>query len=187
MTYPAKTPAIPAEPAEPILRPLRESDAADVLAAFDSNPDMIRQGNIVTLERAVSYVRKLIADEDCRPWALDLGGRLIGLVGVTIDTEHRSGWFWYWMHNDFRERSWMSRAAIGVANRVLDADLDRLELAHRTNNPASAGVAQAAGFVREGTERGKFLINGVRIDVATYGRLATDPVPAGQPLLFRSK
>ncbi len=45
------------------------------------------------------------------------------------------------------------------------------------NNPASAGVAAAAGFVREGVERGKFLIDGERIDVVTYGRLRSDPWP----------
>ncbi len=52
-----------------------------------------------------------------------------------------------------------------------------MELGHRVNNPASGAVAQAAGFVREGVEHGKFLIAGVRVDVATYGRLVTDPIP----------
>ncbi len=56
--------------------------------------------------------------------------------------------------------------------------LERLELGHRVNNPASAAVAEAAGFVREGVERGKFLIAGARVDVTTYGRLVTDPMPA---------
>lgn len=56
--------------------------------------------------------------------------------------------------------------------------LDRLELGHRMNNPASGAVARAAGFVQEGTERGKFLIDGERVDVLTYGRLRSDPGPA---------
>ncbi|NMA78262.1 MAG: GNAT family N-acetyltransferase [Actinomycetales bacterium] len=56
--------------------------------------------------------------------------------------------------------------------------LERLELGHRVNNPASGAVARAAGFVQEGTERGKFLIDGERVDVLTYGRLRSDPGPA---------
>lgn len=84
-----------------------------MLAAFESNPDMARQGEAASL-----------AD-----WALTTRG------------------------------------------------LERLELGHRVNNPASGAVAKNAGFVKEGTERGKFLIDGQRIDVDTYGRLASDPAP----------
>lgn len=60
--------------------------------------------------------------------------------------------------------------------------LERLELGHRVTNPASGGVARRAGFVVEGTEREKFLIDGQRIDVLTYGRLRSDPTPT-TPLL----
>jgi RimJ/RimL family protein N-acetyltransferase len=60
--------------------------------------------------------------------------------------------------------------------------LERLELGHRVDNPASGAVARAAGFLHEGTEREKFLIGGERVDVLSYGRLATDPAPP-TPLL----
>jgi RimJ/RimL family protein N-acetyltransferase len=50
------------------------------------------------------------------------------------------------------------------------------------NNPASGAVAAAAGFVKEGTEREKSLVDGQRVDVDTYGRLATDPWPHHDPL-----
>ena len=61
---------------------------------------------------------------------------------------------------------------------------ERLELGHRVDNPASGGVARAAGFVVEGLERGKFLVNGVRVDVRTYGRLRSDPVPTTEELTW---
>jgi RimJ/RimL family protein N-acetyltransferase len=38
-------------------------------------------------------------------------------------------------------------------------------------------VARAAGFIEEGRERGKFLIEGERVNVLTYGHLTTDPRP----------
>ncbi|MGO1408991.1 MAG: GNAT family N-acetyltransferase [Brachybacterium sp.] len=64
--------------------------------------------------------------------------------------------------------------------------LERLELGHRANNPASGAVARAAGFVHEGTERGKFLVDGERLDVLTYGRLVTDPAPSTAGLPWQS-
>ncbi len=82
------------------------------------------------------------------------------------------------MHRAHRCRGTASRAAAIVANWALGpGGLERLELGHRVTNPASKAVAEAAGFVREGVERGKFLLAGIRVDVLTYGRLVTDPTP----------
>jgi RimJ/RimL family protein N-acetyltransferase len=68
------------------------------------------------------------------------------------------------------------RAVAGWA--FQDVGLFRLELGHRTNNPASCRVAVGAGFVVEGLERGKLRYDGVRYDVELHARLATDPPPA---------
>lgn len=109
--------------------------------------------------------------------------RLVGVVAVTVDRTNRSGWFWYWMNRTHRGRGWTSRAAATVADVALrEWGLERLELGHRMTNPASGRVALAAGFVHEGLERGKFLVEGARVDVVTYGRLATDPVPGYVPV-----
>ncbi|WP_034499972.1 GNAT family N-acetyltransferase, partial [Actinomyces sp. S6-Spd3] len=111
-------------------------------------------------------------------WAVVEEDTLVGLVCVSVDEENLNGWFWYWMAEDARGRGWMSRAAATVANWALTTrGLERLELGHRVNNPASGAVARRAGFIKEGTERQKFLIGGQRIDVDTYGRLASDPQP----------
>ncbi|MCO1338761.1 GNAT family N-acetyltransferase [Kocuria polaris] len=167
-----------------LLRPLWESDAAEVLAAFRSNPDMARQGEVASLEDAERYVRALLRPDGHQiPWALASDDRLVGLVCVTADPANRSGWFWYWMSEDARGNGWMARAAATVADWALTVGgLDRLELGHRVNNPASGRVARAAGFVKEGTGRGKFLIDGERIDVDTYGRLHSDPFPQAEPV-----
>lgn len=70
-----------------------------------------------------------------------------------------------------------------VANWALSTGgLERLELGHRMDNPLSGNVAAAAGFIHEGRERGKFLIDGQRVDVLTYGRLRTDPWPPANSL-----
>lgn len=161
------------------LRRLRAADAHAVHAAFTSNSDMARQGDVQTLVDAERYVARLIDPQSSHEaWAVVEGDVLVGLVCVSVDEEHRSGWFWYWMADSARGKGWTSRAAATVARWALaDRGLERLELGHRVNNPASGVVAVRAGFVREGTERGKFLVDGEQIDVDTYGRLRSDPEP----------
>lgn len=168
------------------LRRLLATDAPAVHAAFASNPDMHRQGDVATLEQAEEYVARLTAPGSAHEaWGIAADAGLVGLVCVTVDEPNRNGWFWYWMTDAARGRGWMSRAAATVANWALhERGLERLELGHRVNNPASGAVARSAGFVKEGTERGKFLIDGQRIDVDTYGRLRSDPAPTVTPLPF---
>ncbi len=161
----------------PVLRRLRPDDASDVLAAFASSRDMARQGNVMTLGDAARYIETITASPR-EAWGLDDDGRLVGVVGLDVDEANRNAWFWYWLHAETRGKGWMRRAAATVADWALsDRGLERLELGHRANNPASAGVARAAGFIHEDRERTKFLIESERIDVLTYGRLRTDPFP----------
>lgn len=160
------------------LRRLRAEDAAAVLDAFLSAPDMARQGEVTTAAEAEAYVSRLIDPAGPhRAFAIDVDGVLAGLVAVSIDAVNRNGWFWYWMHAAHRGRGLTSAAARAVADWALgeDGGLERLELGHRVDNPGSEAVARAAGFVPEGREREKFLIAGERVDVLTYGRLRSDP------------
>lgn len=163
----------------PELRRLRTTDAPDVLAAFAAASDMARQGDVTDARGAIAYVERLT--EVAGPhlaFAVVHQGRVVGVVGVTVDGGNRNGWFWYWMHTAFRGRGWTSRAAATVADWALgQGGLHRLELGHRMDNPASGSVARAAGFVREGVERSKLLIDGERLDVVAYSRLPSDPLP----------
>lgn len=177
------------------VRPLRPGDAPDVLAAFGSAPDMARQGEVTTLEEAQAYVDHLTREGgSTRAFAIEVGEMLVGLVGVVVDRQNRLGWVSYWLHAAHRGRGLATRAVATVADAALgrpgaggaagahDGCLERLELGHRVNNPASGQVALAAGFVREGLEREKFLVDGERLDVATYGRLRSDPWPTTEHL-----
>lgn len=162
------------------LRRLRRGDAAAVLDAFASDPAMQRQGTVRDLAEAAAYVVRLLDPAgDREPWAVvDDADRLVGLVLVDVDRANRNGWVSYWLNASHRGRGLASAAVTAVADRALrEGGLERLELGHRANNPASGRVARAAGFVQEGVERAKFLVDGERIDVLTYGRLRTDPWP----------
>lgn len=166
------------------LRAVRPADAKAVLAAFTANPDMARQGEVGTLDQARTYVDWLLGEQRRAVAVASTDGSMVGLVAISVDEDNRVGWFFYWMHEAARGKGLAARAAATVAHRALSPSdqggwgLDRLELGHRANNPASGAVARAAGFVHEGTERQKFLIDGERHDVLTYGRLRTDPPPA---------
>ena len=173
--------------ADPHLRPLCPGDAARVLEAF-VEPGMSRQGDVEDLDDARRYVERL-CDPGGGHRAFAMVGEddvLLGMVAVAIDEENRSGWFFYWTHPEGRGRGWAGRAAATIAQHALTVlGLERLELGYRANNPASGGVARAAGFVQEGLERGKFLVDGERIDVITCARLLSDPAPT-TPLLRMS-
>jgi RimJ/RimL family protein N-acetyltransferase len=168
---------------------VRSGDAPAVLAAFRSAADMARQGGVRTLEQAQEQVAWLRVPQRRAIAIVDAEDLLVGLVAISVDEENRSGWFFYWLHAAHRGRGLAARAAATVAERALrpEADggwgLERLELGHRVENVGSGAVARAAGFVHEGTERGKFLVDGRRRDVHVMGRLRSDPAPrtAGLP------
>lgn len=167
-----------------VVRRLKPEDAADVLAGFSADPEMSRQGDVTDLDSAQKYIDFITdSDQGNQGFAVAVAARCTGVVGINGATAHRLGWFFYWMHPQFRGHGLTARAAAAVANWALDSGgFERLELGHRVTNPASAAVAQAAGFIHEGTERKKFLIDGQRVDVLTYGRLGTDPLPQTRPL-----
>lgn len=158
------------------LRRLRVEDAPHVLDAFVAGgAEMLRQGDVRTLATATAYCERLLGQ---LAFVADLPDLPVAaLVAISVDEANRNGWMFYWSHPQARGQGVTKAAARAVANWALSpdgADLHRLELGHRANNPASRGVALAAGFVHEGTEREKFLVDGERIDVLTYGRLRTD-------------
>ncbi|MEU6465728.1 GNAT family N-acetyltransferase [Streptomyces sp. NPDC046976] len=117
--------------------------------------------------------------------AVDEEDTVLGQVAVSaIDRRHSTGWVSYWTTRAARGGGVASGACRSLARWAFDdAGLFRLELGHRVNNPASCRVARAAGFAVEGLQRQKLEYDGVRHDVETHARLATDPEPAeaGRP------
>ena len=66
---------------EMTLRALRADDAADVLAAFDSDPSMARQGTVTTVAEADAYIYGLLDPSgNNHPFAICDGDRLVAPV-----------------------------------------------------------------------------------------------------------
>lgn len=109
----------------------------------------------------------------------DGGDTALGGVAVGgVNARHSTGWISYWTTAAARGRGVAAHGCRALADWCFtDLGLFRLELGHRTDNPASCRVARAAGFAPEGLQRQKLAYDGVRYDVELHARLATDPRP----------
>lgn len=166
------------------LRPWESSDVPVVLEAF-AEPVMERQADapITTAADAEQWIQRrrnqwhqevvygfAVADST----NVALGGVAVG----NLNPEHATGWISYWTTSAARGKGVATHSCRALAHWCFtDLGLFRLELGHRTNNPASCRVALAAGFAPEGLQRQKLAYDGVRYDVETHARLATDPHP----------
>jgi RimJ/RimL family protein N-acetyltransferase len=129
------------------LRRWAPGDAAAVLAAF-AVPDM--RPPIASVAAADHWLR-VRAEE----WAAGTGyafavvdryGAALGNVAVTA-IESDAGWVSYWTAAAARGRGVATRGVRALAIWSFgDLGLSRLELGHRTTNPASCVVAVRAGF-----------------------------------------
>lgn len=172
------------------LRPWKASkDAATLRAAITaSDPDLARQ--MAAHGPGDDSLARLFSKEygapssTHAPFAIVLEGRAVGNVGISaMEDTHLSGWCHYWLLPAARGLGLASRALTAAADWAFtERGLQRLELGHRANNPASCAVATRAGFLAEGVERGKLLYDGVRYDVELHARLFTDPAPELAPL-----
>ncbi|MHA6763807.1 GNAT family N-acetyltransferase [Streptacidiphilus sp. PAMC 29251] len=164
------------------LRRWDDTDATAVLAAF-APAEMVRQAGrpILDAADALLWLADRRRDWDGRTgysWAVvDHRATVLGSVTVSsVDRRHDTGWVSYWIVESARGRGVAAAAAGALCGWAFeDLGLFRLELGHRTNNPASCRVAERAGFKVEGLERAKLRYGEKRYDVELHARLATDP------------
>lgn len=81
---------------------------------------------------------------------------MLGCAAVTaVNHVHDTGWVSYRTVEGARGGGVAAAGVRALARWAFDdLGLHRLELGHRTNNPASCKVAERAGFAVEGLERG---------------------------------
>ncbi len=167
-----------------LLRPWRETDAAVLSALSASVPDLGTQFGETVLDSADAaqrFIETRLAwqpERSCN-LAIEVGGKAAGNVGISnIDQRHHTAWIYYWLSPEARGLGLAARSTATLARLAFEElDVFRLELGHRTNNPASCRVATRAGFAPEGVERAKLQYGTARFDVETHARLATDPAP----------
>jgi RimJ/RimL family protein N-acetyltransferase len=164
------------------LRPWTVGDAAGVVVAFAAaDMDQQRDTPITAIGQAEQWIAARQAAWTAGTafsWvAADADDGLLGSVMISsLNRAHDTGWVSYWTSPAARGRGVASGALRAVAAWAFaEIGLFRLELGHRTNNPASCAVARSAGFLAEGLERSKLRYGDTRYDVELHARLATDP------------
>ncbi|WP_309081358.1 GNAT family protein [Zhihengliuella sp.] len=170
------------------LRPWRVDDAPALTEAWARSGDLGPQTGDADLSdplAARSFIEQHMLQEPgaggapSRNWAVDVDGQAVGNIGLSaIELRHGTAWAYYWLSRSVRGRGLAARGLASVAAWAFEQDLFRLELGHRTNNPASCSVALRAGFLAEGIERQKLRYGQERYDVELHARLATDPAPS---------
>ena len=112
------------------------------------------------------------------------GGELLGSVSLhSIDRDQADAEIGYWTAPAARGQGVAVAAVVAVCSWAFPAvGLDRIELVHAVENPASGRVAAKAGFVLEGRLRRSYRYgDGVKHDELLWSRLADDPPPPDAP------
>jgi RimJ/RimL family protein N-acetyltransferase len=169
-----------------LLRPWREDDADATWAALRDPEILLWNSSGSASREAVARFLRARADwsgGDHASWAVvdPATGELLGSVSLhSIDREQGTAEVGYWTAPAARGR--------GVAGRAVDAacrwafavlPVERIELLHAVENPASGRVAERAGFTLEGRLRRSYrYADGRKHDELLWSRLAGDPPPA---------
>ncbi len=139
-----------------IVRTLRTNDADD-LARCANDRDIWRNlkdrfPHPYALEHATSFISYCQAQERESAFAIDVGGRLAGVIGFEHrdDIWRRSVELGYWLGRAYWGKGIASDAVRGVTEWAFtEWDINRVWAGVFAWNPASARVLEKAGFTRE--------------------------------------
>ena len=106
-----------------------------------------------TQDDALAFVRGEV-QPDVDHLAIVLEGRVVGAIGIGLNSQQYRGHIGYWMARNARGRGICTRALRLLSRWALDElALQRLELITDPDNHASQRVAEKVGFRREGILR----------------------------------
>lgn len=102
-------------------------------------------------------------------------GKLIGIIGIHIDKEHKKAQLGYWLGKSFWGKGYISE----VLKEVIKFGFEELQLnkifaTHFLFNPASGKAMQNAGMKYESLQVQEYLHNGQFLDVKRYYILKED-------------
>ena len=174
---------------------LRAPTADDARGALEMliDPQTARWSPCADVVDEASALAWCLARADCSAgdhasWhaVLRTNGDFVGSVSVfSVESAHLTAHVGYRVHPERRGLGY-AQEALRAATTWAFAELgvERLQLEHDVDNPASCGVALGAGYAFEGVLRGSYReADGTRRDEHVHGRLAVDPAfgPAPPP------
>lgn len=162
-----------------ILRPFDDDDVEAVVTAF-STPD-IQYFHFRSLdhEEALQWIeecRQGWRSERAATWAITqrINHHVVGRVTTYLSLADGRGEVSYWVLPETRQRRVSTRACRSATQWAHSIGIHRVELQHSTRNEGSRHVAIAAGFVREGIQRGATIHADGWHDMVLYAHISTD-------------
>jgi RimJ/RimL family protein N-acetyltransferase len=139
-----------------VLRPWTEDDVDAMVAGCD-DPEVARWIPTIphpyTREDALAFIRREVA-EDHTPFAIELRDRVVGGIGMGLNSGEYRATMGYWVAAQERGRGTCTRALRLLTRHALDdLRVQRVDLVTDPDNLASQRVAEKVGFQREGVMR----------------------------------
>ena len=165
------------------LREVRDDDAA-ALFAIHSDARVMRYWSypawteLAQAEQKIADIQRQRREEDILIWAIAdaTSDLLIGSSAVFyLNLEQGRAEIGYSLHRDWQGRGLASEALRMILRHLFDGmGLRRIEADIDPRNLASCRLVERLGFVREGTLRERWQVNGECADSALYGLLRRD-------------
>lgn len=164
------------------LRPLRSTDAPDIVAACSDEQTQawLPLPDPYTTSDALRFVTE-VAPAQCESgdgvvFGIEVGGRLHGCIDLKhTDWQAATAEVGYWVAPWARGQGLAARACRTLAEWALrEQGLERVELHAATGNVASNRAAERAGFVREGLARNAGRVRGGRVDLVVWSLVPGD-------------
>jgi RimJ/RimL family protein N-acetyltransferase len=133
-------------------------------------------------DQARTWIEERLVWDSHATWAVcdAVSGEPLGYVSLHhLQEGNETGEVGYWVLPTARGRGVGRRSVAAAAGYAFGAlELNRVELFHAVDNPASCGVATGAGFALEGIAREAYRYgDGHLHDDHMHARLARDPYP----------
>lgn len=152
-------------------------DAAELFALVDASRDRLRPWMIwepttKTVDDTRAFIQACLSSNDFEGNGLWRDGRLIGGVGLSLDTMANSGEIGYWVAGDHEGQGIVTRACARFFDFAFDElGLHRMELSAAVGNERSRAVAARLGMREEGIARDGCRVEAGYLDLVTYGIL----------------
>jgi ribosomal-protein-serine acetyltransferase len=152
-------------------------DADELFALVDASrerlrPWMIWEPTTKSVDDTRAFIQACLASTDYEGNGLWRDGRLIGGIGLSLDTMANSGEIGYWLADGHEGKGLVTRACTRFFDFAFDElGLHRMELQAAVENVRSRAVAQRIGMREEGVARDGCRVAGGYLDSVTYGIL----------------
>jgi len=159
------------------LRTYVPGDAEELFALVDASRDRLRPWMIwepttKTVEDTRAFIQACLSSSDFEGNGLWREGRLVGGIGLSLDTLANSGEIGYWLSGGHEGQGIVTRACARLFDFAFDElGLHRMELQAAVANTKSRAVAQRLGMREEGVARDGCRVADGYLDAVTYGIL----------------